>query len=320
MLPLQPWNGCNTRLATGSAPTTPVDPALPTRRDVMRVAIHVVRFDWPDQPESIAPTLAEVATVSEEAGIAALSVMDHWFQLDYIGAVTEPMMECYTTLAYLAAHTSTLQLRALVTGVTYRQPGVLAKMVSTLDVLTGGRVQLGLGAAWYEREHLGLGVDYPPLAERFERLEEALQICLQMWSDDDGPFRGKHYQLAETICSPRPIATPHPPILIGGNGEQKTLRLVARYGDACNVMVSTPADAARKFDVLLEHCRREGRDPSSISRTITYVGDPFADVDGFVACCEEFAALGADEVVLMARQNPVADVRRVADEILPRLT
>jgi F420-dependent oxidoreductase-like protein len=285
----------------------------------MRVGIHVVRFDWPGEPASIGATLAEIASVSEEAGIAALSVMDHWLQVDFISPANDPMLECYTTLAHLAAHTRTIQLRALVTGVTYRHPGLLAKIVTTLDVLSGGRAQLGLGAAWYEREHVALGVDYPPLAERFERLEETLQICLQMWSDDDGAYTGKHYQLAETICSPAPVTQPRPPILIGGNGEKKTLRLVARYGDACNLMVATPADAAPKFDALRAHCEREGRDYGSIAKTITYVADPFADVDAFVATCDEFADLGVDEVVIMTGQDALGDVRRVADEILPRV-
>ena len=150
------------------------------------------------------------------------------------------MLEGYTSLGFLAGQTSTMTLGLLVTGVTYRHPGLLAKIVTTLDVLSGGRAQLGIGAAWYEREHRGLGVPFPPVAERFERLEETLQICLQMWSDDDGPYEGRHYQLAETICSPRPISSPRPRILIGGSGERKTLRLVARYADACNLFAISP--------------------------------------------------------------------------------
>jgi alkanesulfonate monooxygenase SsuD/methylene tetrahydromethanopterin reductase-like flavin-dependent oxidoreductase (luciferase family) len=157
------------------------------------------------------------------------------------------------------------------------------------------------------------------VGERFERLEEAVQICLQMWSDDDGPYEGKHYQLAETICSPAPVSRPHPPILIGGNGERKTLRLVARYGDACNLMVSTPAEVASKLEALRAHCEREARDYDAIDKTITYVADAFTDVDAFVATCDEFAALGVTEVALMADADPVGYVRRVADELAPRL-
>jgi F420-dependent oxidoreductase-like protein len=210
------------------------------------------------------------------------------------------MLEGYTTLAYLAARTRRLALRLLVSGVTYRHPALLAKTVTTLDVLSRGRAQLGIGAAWYEREHAGLGVPFPPLAERFERLEEALQICHQMWSDDDGPYDGTHYHLAETICSPAPLASPHPPILVGGNGERKTLRLVARYGDACNLMVTGPADTAPRLATLRAHCEREGRDPAAITRTVTVITDPFADRDGFLATCDGLAALGVDEVVVMA--------------------
>ena len=286
----------------------------------MRVGLHVVRFDWTGSPATIGSTLAELATTSEDAGISALSVMDHWFQVEYFSPATDPMLEAYTTLTHLAAHTRTVKVRALVTGVSYRHPGLLAKTVTTLDVLSGGRAQLGIGAAWYEREHLGLGVPYPPLAERFERLEETLQVCLQMWSDDDGPYEGTHYRLAETICSPAPLTQPHPPILIGGNGERKTLRLVARYADACNLMVATPAEVATKLDVLRGHCDREQRDYDVIDKTITYVADPFADVDAFVATCGDFAALGVDEVALMAGADPLADVQRIAEEILPRIS
>ena len=172
----------------------------------MRLGVHLVNFGLPGGASAIGPTLAEAGRAAEEAGLDNLSVMDHYFQMEGIrSAPHEPMLEGYTTLGFLAAHTSTVELQALVTGVTYRHPGLLAKIVTTLDVLSGGRAMLGLGAAWYEREHLGLGVPFPPLSERFERLEETLQICLQMWSDDDGPYDGAHYQLAETICSPRPL-------------------------------------------------------------------------------------------------------------------
>jgi F420-dependent oxidoreductase-like protein len=206
-----------------------------------------------------------------------------------------------------------------VSGVTYRHPGLLAKTVTTLDVLSGGRAQLGIGAAWYEREHVGLGVPFPPLAERFERLEETLQICRQMWSDDDGPYEGVHYRLAETLCVPAPVSSPHPPILIGGNGERKTLRLVARYGDACNLMVAGPGDTAPKLDVLRAHCEAEGRDPDAITRTATVVTDPFADLDAFLAACDGLRELGVDEVVVMAGADARAAAERVVTEIVPRV-
>ena len=167
----------------------------------------------------------------------------------------EPMLEGYTTLSFAAAKTERLRFRLLVGGVTYRHPGLLAKTVTTLDVLSGGRAELGLGAAWYEREHLGLGVPFPPLKERYERLEETLQICFQMWSDDNGPYEGRHYQLAETLCSPPPVSTPRPRVLIGGGGERKTLRIVATYADACNI-IGDAETVAHKVDVLRRPLRR----------------------------------------------------------------
>src|SRR4051812_45026642 len=177
--------------------------------------------------------------------------MDHYLQLETTGDADRPMLEGYTTLGFLAAANATAELQLLCTGVTYRHPGLLAKIVTSLDVLSGGRAMLGIGAAWYEREHRALGVPFPPLAERFERLEETLQICLQMWSDDDGPFNGQHFQLAETLCRPRAIQQPHPPVLIGGGGERKTLRLVAQYADACNIIAGDSVDeVAHKFEVL----------------------------------------------------------------------
>jgi F420-dependent oxidoreductase-like protein len=285
----------------------------------MRVGIHNVRFDFPGAPQSIAPTLAATARAAEDAGVAGFTLMDHWFQMDQMAPATDPMPEGYTSLGFVAGHTETMTLGLLVTGVTYRHPGLLAKIVATLDVLSGGRARLGIGAAWYEREHRGLGVPYPPVAERFERLEETLQICRQMWSDVDGPFEGSHYQLAETICSPRPISKPHPPILIGGSGERKTLRLVARYGDACNLFASNVEEVAHKLDVLERHCDTEDRDPTTVERTILYVRDPVHDVDAFVAEMEGYARLGVTTVDLMPTGDPVAFVELVGKEIIPRL-
>src|SRR4051794_28786224 len=201
----------------------------------MELGIHFVNFTLPGGPGALAPALGGTARVAEDAGCTTFSVMDHWFQMEHFATSHDPMLEGYTSLGFLAGQTRRMTLGLLVTGVTYRHPGLLAKTVATLDVLSGGRAQLGIGAAWYEREHRGLGVPFPPVAERFERLEETLQICRQMWSDDDGPFEGRHYQLAETICSPRPISQPGLPVMVGGMGERKTLRLVATYADACNL-------------------------------------------------------------------------------------
>ena len=215
----------------------------------MDVGIHVPIFDIDGGTTAIAGELARVGAAVESSGANWLSFMDHFFQIEPTGLPAESnMLEGYTALGYLAAHTSTVSLGLLVTGVTCRHPGILAKTVTTLDVLSGGRAVLGLGAAWFEREHRGLGVHYPPLAERFERLEEALQICNQMWDpDNNGPYEGTHYQLEETLCSPQPINRPK--VMIGGSGERKTLRLVAQYGDACNLFASSPEEVGHKLDV-----------------------------------------------------------------------
>ena len=210
--------------------------------------------------------------------------MDHFFQMEGFQTAHDPMLEGYTTLGYLAAKTERMKLGTVVTGVTYRHPGLLAKIATTLDVLSEGRSFFGIGAAWYEREHLALGVPYPAMSERFERLEEAIQIVLQMWSDDEGPFEGKHYQLAETINVPQPIQKPHPPIVIGGGGEKKTLRLVAKYADACNLNVTDVEEVAHKLQVLREHCDAEGRDYATIEKTMQGgPANPVADPDASCA-------------------------------------
>jgi F420-dependent oxidoreductase-like protein len=267
----------------------------------MRLGIHVVGFDQPGGPAALGPRLAAVGAAAEEAGAAWLSVMDHYFQMEPLGGPERAMVECYTTLGFLAAHTSTVQLGALVGGVTYRHPGLMAKIVTTLDGLSGGRATLGIGAAWYEREHRGLGVPFPPVAERFERLEEALRICLQMWDpDNNGPFEGRHYQLAETYCVPGPVASPRPEIMIGGGGERKTLRLVARYADACNIPAMSPAGVSHKLDVLRRHCDDEGRDYDAIRKTIIYFGAAVrdGDVGAFATEMADYAKLGVDMVIV----------------------
>ncbi len=241
----------------------------------MRVGVHLVNFDVPGGIAAIGSTMTQAGRAVGRSRTRQ-PVHDGPLLPDGDGGgPQQPMLEAYTTLGFLAAHTSTVELQVLVTGVTYRHPGLLAKIVTTLDVLSGGRAMLGIGAAWYDREHLGLGVPFPPLAERFERLEETLQIVHQMWSDDDGPYEGRHYSLAETINTPQTISRPHPPIMIGGMGEKKTLRLVARYADACNFFVgpgSGPDAVKAKLDVLAEHCANEGTDVASIRKTILWTG------------------------------------------------
>ncbi|MDQ6649313.1 MAG: LLM class F420-dependent oxidoreductase [Actinomycetota bacterium] len=288
----------------------------------MELAVHVVRFDGAGGTAGIADDLAAVARAAEDAGVDALSVMDHYFQIQMAGPPEDPMLEGYTTLGYLAGLTSRMRLGLIVTGVTYRHPGLLAKIVTTLDVLSGGRAELGIGAAWFEGEHESLGVPFPPISERFERLEEALQICLQMWSEADGPFEGRHYRLARTLCSPQPLSRPHPRILIGGGGEKKTLRLVAQYADACNLFAAAPDEIAHKLDVLRGHCDDVGRDYEQITKTILYVGRTLAmgDVDGFVSDMASYARLGVTEVhVVPPPGNQAAWVREQCGAAIPRL-
>ncbi|MGC4796143.1 Alkanesulfonate monooxygenase [Micromonospora saelicesensis] len=286
----------------------------------MKLGLHYWNYSTPADPAAIAPTLAQTATIAEQAGVASFTVMDHFFQMDAVFAAEEPMLEAYTTLGYVAAVTQRMTLGVLVTGVMYRYPGLLAKTVTTLDVLSGGRARLGIGASWYEREQLGLGVPVVPVAERFERLEETLRICLQMWSADDGPFNGQHYQLAETINSPQPLSRPRPPIMIGGGGEKKTLLLVARYADACNLFGRGGIDdITRKLDVLRGHCAAEGRDYDTIEKTVVASQAPLDDTDAFLAEVSEYAALGVSEVQVTPDRDPIEFARRLGDEVLPRL-
>ena len=271
----------------------------------MHLDFHVWRFDWAgDDPAGIGPGLTDLARRAEGIGVRTLSFMDHYFQMEVAAPADDPMLEGYTALGFVAGRTERLRLRLLVGGVTYRHPGLLAKIVTTLDVLSGGRAELGLGAAWYEREHRGLGVPFPPTAERFDRLDETLQICLQMWGDDDGPFRGRYYQLAETLCRPRPVSSPRPRILIGGTGERKTLRLVARYADACNLTGSAD-QYAHKLDVLRGHCEREARDPAGIEVTAMYRPPPGAGRDELLRGLHDLADLGvAAAVVSVPADDP----------------
>src|SRR6266567_5314784 len=219
----------------------------------MKVGLHIADFTWDGGPPALAPQLGEIARRAEEAGVDRISVMDHVWQIGPLGPPEHEMLEAYTALGWLAAKTERVKLLTMVTAVVYREPGLLAKAVTTLDVLSGGRAILGIGAAWNADESAGLGLFFPPLSERFERLEEAILICKQMWSGDEGPFDGKHYRLARTLNSPQSLSRPHPPILIGGSGEKKTLRLVARYADSCNIAAYDLPEAARKLEVLREH-------------------------------------------------------------------
>jgi F420-dependent oxidoreductase-like protein len=288
----------------------------------MKLGLHVSDFTWTGGPPRLGADLATIAQAAEAAGFDRLSVMDHFFQIQMIGPPEREMLEAYTTLGYVAAKTSAIKLLTVVTGVIYRQPALLAKAVSTLDVLSGGRAMLGIGAAWNEEEASGLGFPFPPLAERFERLEEALQIILQMWSDDDGPYQGHHYHLERTLNSPQPLQRPHPPILIGGSGERKTLRLVAQYADACNLFGSP--DVGHKLNVLRSHCERLGRDYDSIEKTVITTFDVGENGEGsaeLLARLREFAALGFDEVHGTLRHvSRIAPIEAIGREVIPAIT
>jgi F420-dependent oxidoreductase-like protein len=288
----------------------------------MKVGLQIPSFTWPGGVEAIGPRLRYIAGGAEEAGYDSLWVMDHFFQIPAVGRPDEPMLEGYTALGYLAAATTRAGLGTLVTGVSYRHPGILAKIVTTLDVLSGGRAWLGIGAAWNEHEHRGLGVPFPRVAERFERLEEALQICLQMWSVDDGPFEGKHHRLAETLNSPQAIARPHPPIMIGGGGERKTLRLAARYADACNVF-GDASTARHKFAVLREHCEREGRDYDTIERTVYFTMDVGEDGSRAGEVVDQLGGLSEAGVqgaigALRGVEDP-RTIEMVGDRVIPQV-
>jgi F420-dependent oxidoreductase-like protein len=288
----------------------------------MKLGLQIPSFTWPGGPAEIRPTLAEIARTADSVGYDSMWVMDHFFQIRGVGAPEEPMLEAYTTLGFLAAHTESVGLGTLVTGVTYRHPGILAKTVTTLDVLSGGRAWLGIGAAWNEEEHLGLGVPFPPLSERFERLEETLKIILQMWGGDDGPFEGKHYKLARTLNSPQPLSVPRPRILIGGSGERKTMRLVAQYADACNFFAG-PEQLPAKLEVLRRHCETVGRDFDSIMKTVYYVMDVGDNGERVPQVLDDLTALaeaGADGALGALRGVERIDpIEIVGREIIPKI-
>jgi F420-dependent oxidoreductase-like protein len=286
----------------------------------MELGIHFIDF-LPGDAAALTPTLLATATAAEDIGANVFTLADHFFQMENVGRAEDPFLEGYTSLGYLAGRTTTINLALLVTGVTYRHPGLLAKTVTTLDVLSQGRSMFGIGAAWYEREHLALGVPYPSVSTRFEMLEETLQICQQMWSDNDGPYDGKHYQLAETLCVPQPIR--RPPVLIGGGGEKKTLRLVAQYADIWNSTDSEIDVLTHKIDVLTRHCDTVGRDVDEIRKTVGFFADPFADVDSYLEKLERMAGLGVDMIntgPVPGSPDPAGFVKRFGDEVMPRMS
>ncbi len=292
----------------------------------MRLGLQVPNFTWPNGQENLGDTFGLIAQRAERAGFYSMWVMDHFFQIRNVGPAESEMLESYSALAFAAGRTNRIKLGTMVTGVTYRHPGLLVKTVTTLDVLSHGRAYLGIGAAWNEEEHRGLGVPFPSVSERFERLEETLQIAHQMWSGIEKPFEGKHYQLARPLNSPRSVQKPHPPILIGGSGERKTLRLVAQYGDGCNLFARLGDDQLKhKLDVLRDHCQSIGRPYEEIEKTtlnsfqLSRDGrngsmSPAAAIEHFAS----LAAMGIDQAIFsMPNVYDLEPFDLLATEIIP---
>ena len=290
----------------------------------MRIGLQIPSFTWPGGPDAMAGQLADIAQTADEGGFASVWVMDHHFQIPNVAPVEHDMLEGWSTLSFLAGCTRRVKLGTLVTGVTYRHPGILVKTATTLDVLSEGRAILGIGAAWFEREHHGLGIPFPSKRERFARLEEALQIAKQMWSDDDGEFRGQFSHLQETLCVPRPLQRPHPPILIGGMGEQRTLRRVAEYADACNLFSYAGSDEIRrKLDVLADHCEAVGRDFDEIQRTslgTIHLGPEHMSIADVIAHCRELADAGIQQAIFnLPNVHEITPLERLAKEVVPEV-
>lgn len=288
----------------------------------MKIGLQVPNFTWPGGQAQLGSTLAEIARTADDGGFSSLWVMDHLFQLQFLGPPENEMLESYSALSYMAGLTKKITLGTLVTGIIYRYPGVLVKAVTTLDVLSGGRAYLGIGAAWYEQEALGLGIPFPPLGERFEMLEETLQIAHQMWSDNNGPYHGKHFQLAQTINSPQALSKPHPPILIGGGGEKKTLRLVAQYADACNLFSRGGVEPVKaKLDILKQHCDEVGRDYTTIEKTtlgMAYLAPGQMSVADVIAHCRALADIGVQHAIFnMPNVHEITPLETFAREIIP---
>jgi len=284
----------------------------------MHIGLQIPDFTRPEGPATLGPALARVARTADEQGFDYIAVMDHFFQIASVGPSDHDMLEAYTTLGFLAANTTRAELFTLVSGVHYRNAGLLAKTITTLDVLSGGRAWLGIGAGWNEEESLGLGFGFPPVATRFELLEETLQICLQMWAGDEVPYEGKHFQLHRPLNVPQSIRRPHPPIMLGGGGEKKTLRMVARYADACNLF-ATP-DVGRKLDVLKGHCAAEGRDYDDILKTVYYAFDTSAGSAKIISDLQNLATLGFQAAIGVVKDvYDITPLEIIGREVIPEV-
>ena len=285
----------------------------------MKIGLQIPDFTWPGGPGELGPTLARIVSTADRTGFEYIAVMDHFFQIGPVGPVEMDMLEAYTTLGFLAAHTERAKLLTLVTGAIYRYPAVLAKIVTTLDVLSKGRAILGVGAGWNEEESRGLGIPFPPVKERFEHLEDAIEVCLRMWSDDESPYAGHHVNLERPLNSPQAPTKPHPPIMIGGGGERKTLRYVAKYAQLCNLFAGP--DLAHKLEVLREHCANEGRDYNEIEKTAYYVFDTGTDgdrVDDMIGELKGLADLGIDTAIGGVRDvHTITPLEIIGRDVIP---
>jgi F420-dependent oxidoreductase-like protein len=285
----------------------------------MKLGLQLNSFDWAGGPARFAKTLVEIARAAEEAGFDRVGVADHLWQHPIMGGPVANEPECYTMLSFVAANTERIKLTAMVSGVHFRHPAVLVKTVTTLDVLSGGRAALGIGSGHYEEETRGLGIPFPPQRERFEMLEEAVQIALRMWSGDERPFEGKHYRLERPLNLPQSLSRPRPPIMIAGDGERRTLRLVARYADACSLRPSP--EIPRKLDVLRRHCEAEGRDYDEIEKTCAFafdVGEEGEKVDELIEQLRWLAGMGIGTVIgMVPNVDRIAPLAFIGRDVIP---
>jgi F420-dependent oxidoreductase-like protein len=285
----------------------------------VKLGLQLNSFDWNGGSERFGRTLANIGRAAEEAGFDRIGVADHVWQHPIMGGPVANEPECYTTLAFLAANTERAMLTAMVTGVHFRHPAVLAKTVTTLDVLSRGRAWLGIGSGHYEEEARGLGIPFPPLKTRFEMLEETLQISLLMWSGDEEPFEGKHYRLERPLNLPQSLSRPHPPIMIAGDGERKTLRLVARYADACSLRPKP--EIPKKLDVLRRHCEEEGRDYEKIEKTCAFafdVGENGEKADELVERLRWLSGMGVETVIgVVPNVYRITPLEVIGREVIP---
>ena len=291
----------------------------------MRIGLQIPKFTWTGGTKEISSKLVDIVKSADKSGFSSIWVMDHFFQIPNVGNAEEPMLDSYTTLSFIAAHTKNAKIGTMVTGANYRHPGLLVKAVTTLDVLSNGRAFLGIGAGWFEREALGLGAPFPSVKERFEWLEETLQIAKQMWSGKVTSYEGKHFKLKETLCSPMPLSKPHPPILIGGMGETKTLKFVAKYANACNLFGRSGTDVIKqKLSILKKHCEKVNRPYNEIERTILDTANLAPNAmssEEIIKKCKSYADIGIQYVIFnMPNVSDITVLERFGKEIIPAVS